>query len=260
MYVVGEKYTRKDIYRMLNLPPQEQNGDWLNGYHRHGRDYYVFCNVGLVARTGHDHDNRWDGDVLIWHGKTSSHFGQPTIQNLIGGQYRVLVFFRTRDKAPFEFAGIGRPDPHPGTSRPVRIDWHFDEEATTPRVPDFTDEYELGSDGEFFEGQRKQVLVNRYERDPNARAACLAHYGPVCVACNVNLGDHYGALAEGLIHVHHLVPLSQIGQAYVVDPVRDLVPVCPNCHAVIHRRDPPLEIDEIRGMLERAGYIKDVRA
>lgn len=89
------------------------------------------------------------------------------------------------------------------------------------------------------EGDRAQVTVNRYERDPKGRAACIAHYavgGRIqCQACELALSDRYGALGEGFIHIHHIVPLARRGRAYTLDPIRDLVPLCPNCHAMIHR-------------------------
>lgn len=50
---------------------------------------------------------------------------------------------------------------------------------------------------------------------------------------------------EGLIHVHHLKPLGEVGEGYLLDPVADLRPVCPNCHAMLHRRKPALGIDEL---------------
>lgn len=46
----------------------------------------------------------------------------------------------------------------------------------------------------------------------------------------------YGAEFKEIIEVHHIVPVSQIGEAYVVDPIKDLIPVCPNCHAVLHSK------------------------
>ena len=49
--------------------------------------------------------------------------------------------------------------------------------------------------------------------------------------------------------MHHLLPLSEIKISYVVDPKEDLRPVCPNCHAVIHRRNPPFTLEEVRDML-----------
>ena len=103
--------------------------------------------------------------------------------------------------------------------------------------------------GTYREGQGVQVTVNRYEREPLARAACLKHFGPICQICRVDLSTFYGPLAVGLIHVHHLRPLSQIEGEYVVRPEQDLIPVCPNCHAVVHRRDPPLTPDELRYMV-----------
>jgi len=104
------------------------------------------------------------------------------------------------------------------------------------------------------EGAAIRVAVNLYERNPTARRRCIEHFGRVCSVCSFNFGEFYGPIAEGLIHVHHLTPLSVAGGAdYVIDPVRDLRPVCPNCHVVIHRREPPLSIDEARALVARSG-------
>jgi 5-methylcytosine-specific restriction protein A len=62
----------------------------------------------------------------------------------------------------------------------------------------------------------------------------------------------FGPEAEGFIHVHHLIPLSTIGTEYLVDPINDLRPVCPNCHAVIHLGGGSRSIDEVREMLENS--------
>jgi HNH endonuclease len=102
---------------------------------------------------------------------------------------------------------------------------------------------------EFREGAPKKVLVNDYDRDPKARQKCIDHYGLSCSICNFNFGQVFGQLGEGFIHVHHLRPISEIGEEYIVDPIEDLRPVCPNCHAMIHRRSPPLSIQEIRDLL-----------
>ena len=58
--------------------------------------------------------------------------------------------------------------------------------------------------------------------------------------------------AAGLIHVHHCKPLSEIQEGYEVDPIKHLIPICPNCHAVIHRRKPPYTIEEVKGFLKKA--------
>ena len=101
------------------------------------------------------------------------------------------------------------------------------------------------------EGAVQIVEVNRYERDRRNRAAALAIHGSACLACGMDFGRTYGPHAEGYIEVHHVVPVSQLGSDYVIDPKDDLVPLCPNCHAVAHRRNPPFTVDEIKGLLRR---------
>lgn len=102
------------------------------------------------------------------------------------------------------------------------------------------------------EGSKIQVEVNKYERNPVARMQCIAHYGPECWVCDLNFAEAYGELGDGYINVHHRVLVSSYaGQSYVVDPVRDLVPLCPNCHMMIHRRRPPLEPAELRAIMQR---------
>ncbi len=99
------------------------------------------------------------------------------------------------------------------------------------------------------EGAVRRVTVNAYERNRIARSRCIAHYGTNCFVCGFSFGLRYGKQLEGFIHVHHLRQLSDIAAEYEVDPIADLRPVCPNCHAVIHRRNPPLTIDEVKQML-----------
>ncbi len=105
---------------------------------------------------------------------------------------------------------------------------------------------ELWPGRKYSEGSRKQVRVNAYERNARARAACLHHHGSACAVCELSFPDRYGELGDGFIHVHHVAPLSDMPDGYRVDPIKDLVPVCPNCHAMLHRKDPPLSVDELR--------------
>lgn len=101
------------------------------------------------------------------------------------------------------------------------------------------------------EGATRTILVNAYERNPKARRLCIDHYGPSCSVCGLNFGVVYGAEAEGFIHVHHLRLLADIRAEYDVDPVKDLRPVCPNCHAMLHRRVPPYDIEYVKDLLRR---------
>ena len=87
------------------------------------------------------------------------------------------------------------------------------------------------------EGTRKSVLVNVYERNPFARKQCIEYYGVQCQVCDFDFEKTYGEVGKDFIHVHHIKPLHEIKQGYIVDPVKDLIPVCPNCHAMLHRKE-----------------------
>jgi 5-methylcytosine-specific restriction protein A len=97
------------------------------------------------------------------------------------------------------------------------------------------------------EGCVTKVTVNVFERNPIARQKCIDHYGCKCFVCKFDFEAKYGGLGWSFIHVHHLIQLSTIKKEYQVDPINDLRPLCPNCHAMIHRRIPALSIDELQG-------------
>lgn len=88
---------------------------------------------------------------------------------------------------------------------------------------------------QLWEGTKKTVQVNRYERNLEARRRCLEKYGYRCTVCNMNFEEVYGDIGKHFIEVHHLVPLHTIQQSYIVNPEQDLRPVCPNCHTMLHR-------------------------
>lgn len=117
---------------------------------------------------------------------------------------------------------------------------HQDASSVPPGQPDYPDDV-----GQFVEGATVRVIVNAYERNAKARAACLAHHGLSCAICNITFEVAYGPIGEGFMHVHHLVPISSNRVEHPVDPIADLRPVCPNCHAMLHRSNPPFSIAEM---------------
>ncbi len=135
------------------------------------------------------------------------------------------------------YDGNRRPNPDP-VSRPT------DAGDINPILPE-----EILAPSELIEGAAVSVSVNAYERNLKARAACLKHYGLTCFVCDFNFKSSYGDSASHIIHVHHLMPLNSIRKEYVVDPIKDLRPVCPNCHAVIHSKSIPLSIEKVKSML-----------
>jgi 5-methylcytosine-specific restriction enzyme A len=108
---------------------------------------------------------------------------------------------------------------------------------------------ELPINRDYYEGGVLSVQVNRYERDPIAREACLEEHGANCMVCGLSFNERYGAIGKGFIHVHHLKPLAAMQRKYRINPKTDLVPVCPNCHAMLHRQKPPFSIKQLKAKL-----------
>lgn len=123
----------------------------------------------------------------------------------------------------------------------VRGKWYAVENELGGALPE-----EVVSPEQYFEGASKTVSVNTYERSAEARTKCIKHHGCACAVCSFSFKTFYGAIGENYIHVHHVVPLSEIKKEYVLDPVKDLIPVCPNCHAIIHKTQPALTIEQLR--------------
>jgi hypothetical protein len=103
-------------------------------------------------------------------------------------------------------------------------------------------------DGPFLEGASVDRLSRERERNALARKACITAHGSSCSICGMNFGQVFGAGFEGFIHVHHLRPLASAAGEREVEPAKDLVPVCPNCHAVIHYGGTTRSIDEVRAL------------
>jgi 5-methylcytosine-specific restriction protein A len=108
---------------------------------------------------------------------------------------------------------------------------------------------EVRPDVSYKEGATTQIIVNAYERNAEAREACITHYGATCAVCGFDFGQVYGELGEGFTHVHHLRDLATIGEEYQVDPLKDLRPVCANCHAMLHREVPAMSIKKLKGLM-----------
>ena len=123
-------------------------------------------------------------------------------------------------------------------------------------LPEEFDEKDIGS---LFEGAKKQVTVNAYERNPRAKNACINYYRKKnkgilkCEICGFNFGVKYGDVFANKIHIHHLVELSSIGSEYEIDPTKDLIPICPNCHLIAHSKKPPYTPAEIKDMINSNG-------
>lgn len=100
---------------------------------------------------------------------------------------------------------------------------------------DLSQGMQVAFESEIIEGAKKQRFSSYYERDPKLRQQALLIHGYSCMICKFNFEETYGEIGKGFIHVHHVKPLASSGKTKV-DPQKDLIVVCPNCHSIIHRR------------------------
>lgn len=114
----------------------------------------------------------------------------------------------------------------------------------------FPDEVE--SDKKYSEGKTRMVKVNSYERNQLARQECIEHFGLNCQVCDFNFQEKFGELGQSFIHVHHVIDISTIGKEYSVDPKADLIPVCPNCHAMLHKKKPAYTVSELKEIINKS--------
>jgi hypothetical protein len=108
------------------------------------------------------------------------------------------------------------------------------------------------SDSSLWEGAERRASSTTFERRHAARAACIAHYGNHCSVCGLSFSRRYGPHGQGYIEVHHLTPFRSGQSPRLVDPVRDLRPVCSNCHRMLHRTVVPITPQQLRGLIRAA--------
>lgn len=242
---VEQKYTRKDVRKLLGFSePEKIGGIWSTGYVRHEKEFFIFTNILSAGRTGHNYGNRIEGDILYWFTKENSTFNSPTIQKMVSGEFPVHIFIREDSDDPkFEYMGLGiMVDYEEG--KPTAISWKMIASTDMVIIKEQTLQRK-----KFLEGRKISRYVNIYERDFKARKTCLAHYGYRCVVCKFNFEETYGKIGKEFIHVHHEKELSMLDESYEIDPIEDMKPVCPNCHAMIHRKRPAYTIEEISKIL-----------
>lgn len=123
--------------------------------------------------------------------------------------------------------------------------WYADDNSDSSTLAE-----EISAPEKYAEGAKVSVTINAFERSTAARKACIQKHGTHCAACGFDFRAFYGVIGEGFTHVHHVVPIGSIGEQYEIDPVKDLIPVCPNCHAMIHKVVPPLTIPQLKKLID----------
>jgi 5-methylcytosine-specific restriction protein A len=114
-------------------------------------------------------------------------------------------------------------------------------------------ESELAEEDDFYtDGTVKEFYGKRYERNPKNRRKAIEFHGLNCIICGFNFEEVYGERGKDFIEVHHVKPLSTIKEEVEINPETDLVPVCANCHRMIHRRkDEVYSIEQMKAIIKK---------
>ncbi|HGW6614099.1 TPA: HNH endonuclease [Escherichia coli] len=126
----------------------------------------------------------------------------------------------------------------------INGDWYATDEEYYSYTPNV--------DKEYYEGEQQERRITYYERDPKARQACIEAHGYTCQVCGFNFEKTYGKLGKNYIQVHHIKPLHKIAKRYKVDPVKDLIPLCANCHVMIHIGMDVRSIEDLRELIKKS--------
>ncbi len=236
-----------------------QNWQWSWSFVNHAQQFVVFgaWDVNTAGRRSLILSEKWraknTGRRNLGYAQSRKH-----IRLVVEDGYALKTF-------PMKWGGGRRGDSGDGPAKiedftpmlsdrsllQIGNDWYATDLANDEG--EITPAEELDAPERYAEGMRKQIWVNAVERSTEARGACVRRHGFDCVVCGFNFERAFGVLGENFIHVHHLVPIAASEGEREIDPVRDLVPVCPNCHAMIHRVAPPMDIEDLRTLLRERG-------
>ena len=168
--------------------------------------FSFFANIGIPGRDGHDYNNYWDGDLFYCEAKTNSNIKQPTIQKIISPnpEYDIHLFTRTDNRFPFTYEGCIIVK-KAFDEVPVKVIWQL--RKTHYGFIEDEGNALLEESDELYEGTKKVIVVNKYERNPLARRMCIDHHGYSCKVCDFNFYDTYGEVGKDFIEVHHIMPI-----------------------------------------------------
>lgn len=136
------------------------------------------------------------------------------------------------------------------------MDFHYDTFFEYVRIfwgliLSFSSDLSMSDDDLPLEGKEKECISIKYERNSLYRKMCLAEYGYKCCICGDDLSSKYGEIASRFIEVHHIIPVSNYQEGIKINPFIDLIPVCPNCHSILHRRVPPYSPEELKRIIQQ---------
>lgn len=194
--------------------------------------------------------------MVYYYGQNMHANDKRIASNFMGQGGDVLLFFyRNTSKDDYKFYGeVELIDFTINTTKPslftlIKIDGNTDSvDFEDPVFQDFLESHDLNLvDKKYSDGKSIIVKHIRYERNPKNRKKAIQLHGNICSICKMDFNAKYGSeLARDYIEVHHIVPLSKTKEQEI-DPSKDLIPVCSNCHRMLHRRkNSSITIDDLK--------------
>jgi predicted HNH restriction endonuclease len=100
----------------------------------------------------------------------------------------------------------------------------------------------------YFKGNKISGYNTHIERNSKARNMFLLKLEKwACQVCTFDFHVEYGEIGEDYIHVHHNDPLgNRAGIGRAVNIETDFTAICPNCHYMIHSKNPPSTVEELQ--------------
>ena len=132
-FVIDKNYSKKDIYKIIGIPENTRGGNWDTGYNFHKDDLFIFANIGVPGRTGHQYNNKLNGEYFHWYAKNRTKLNQHQIQKILNPTGYVYIFYRSDNAKPFKFMGTGTPYAYKDVS-PVQITWQVNTEFDNNQI------------------------------------------------------------------------------------------------------------------------------
>ena len=162
-----------------------------------------------------------------------------TILKHVAGFYNSKTF-KGKEKVQLSHAEMGKPYKYVEDVYPKHVAETSHEQKT--------DHLQPADDELLTEGKIRQVSLTLHERNRKYRQICLKEHGYTCAVCGIDFEKFYGEIGREFIEVHHLERIADTDGEHEIDPKTELVPLCSNCHSMIHRKDggKPFTLEELK--------------
>jgi 5-methylcytosine-specific restriction protein A len=251
--ILGEEYSRKVLAPLWGYKDWHPLGKGVFTPAKDNKIVLFVTREKQAALT--QYEDHFEGDLLHMEGE-KNHASDRRLAGAGETGDEIHLFYRERHHRDFTYFGqvtlVGYTSRLDAPSRFVLGTKRTEALAASAAL---TEEMVFG-DGEGLagetEGRKRYGLDVSYERSPANRAAAIRIHGTKCQCCGFDFNLVYGAgLARDYIQVHHVRSITEA--VATPNPATDLVPLCSNCHSMVHRRHGEiLTVEELRAIMREA--------